>query len=95
MEEIIKVKIVKSGQVIEYPKGISIESIAKDFQSSYPSQIVAAIVNNDIRELSKSIDRNSDLDFIDMTTEDGVRIYQRGLMFIAYVASKELFPDKN
>jgi uridine kinase len=94
MEEIIKVKIVKSGQVIEYPKGISIESIAKDFQSSYPSQIVAAIVNNDIRELSKSIDRNSDLDFIDMTTEDGVRIYQRGLMFIAYVASKELFPDK-
>ncbi len=94
MDDMLKVRIVKTGETVRYPKGISIEAIAKEYKNFYPSKIVASIVNNDIRELSKSLDRDADLDFIDLTSEDGVRIYQRGLMFIAYVASKELFQDK-
>ncbi len=94
MAEILKIKILKTGEVVEYPKGITLESIAKDYEELYPSQIVAAKVNNDIRELFKTVDRNAEVDFIDLTDEDGVRIYQRGLMFIAYVAARELFPKK-
>ncbi len=94
MDDVLKIKLKKTNQIVEYPKGILIEAIAKEYQKLYPSRIVASIFNNDIRELSKTLERDGELDFIDLTSEDGVRIYQRGLMFIAYVASKEIFPDK-
>ncbi len=94
MAEMLKIKILKTGEIIEYPKGITLESIAKDYENLYKSEIVAAKVNNDIRELFKTLDRDAEVDFIDLTDEDGVRIYQRGLMFIAFVAARELFPEK-
>ncbi len=94
MAEMLKIKILKTGEIIEYPKGITLESIAKDYENLYESEIVAAKVNNDIRELFKTLDRDAEVDFIDLTDEDGVRIYQRGLMFIAFVAARELFPEK-
>lgn len=94
MEKMLQIKLTKTGDTVEYPKGIMIETIAKEYQNFFSSKIVASIFNNDIRELSKTLEKDGELDFIDLTTEDGVRIYQRGLMFIAYVASKEIFPDK-
>ncbi len=94
MSEMLKVKILKTGETVEYPKGITLESIAKDYENHYISKIVAAKVNNDIRELFKTLERDAEVDFIDLTDEDGVRIYQRGLMFITFVAAREVFPDK-
>ncbi len=94
MNEILKVKIIKTGKTIEYPKGITLESIAKEHAELYSSKIVAAKVNNDIRELFKPLERDAEVDFIDLTVEDGVKIYQRGLMFLTFVASKEIFPNK-
>ncbi len=94
MNDVLKIKLTRTNQIVEYPKKILIEAIAKEHQKFYPSRIVASIFNNDIRELSKTLERDGELDFIDLTSEDGVRIYQRGLMFIAYVASKEIFPNK-
>ncbi|HEU23917.1 MAG: AAA family ATPase [Mesoaciditoga sp.] len=90
----LKIKIAKLNKIVEYPKGTVIEGIAKEYQKFYFSKIVASLFNNDIRELSKTLERDGTLDFIDLTSEDGVRIYQRGLMFLAYVAAKRIFPDK-
>ena len=94
MSNTLKVKLLKTGETIEYPKGITLEAISKEYQNLYDSEIVAARVNNDIRELFKTLERDSEVDFIDLTDEDGIRIYQRGLMFLAYIASLEVFPDK-
>ncbi len=94
MSDTLKIKLLKTGETIEYPKGITLEAISKEYQNLYDSEIVAARVNNDIRELFKTLERDSEVDFIDLTDEDGIRIYQRGLMFLAYIASLEVFPDK-
>ncbi len=94
MDNMLKIKIARLNKTVEYPKGIVIEEIAKEYQKFYPSKIVASLFNNDIRELFKTLERDGTLDFIDLTSEDGVRIYQRGLMFLAYVAAKKIFPDK-
>ncbi|MGC8704610.1 MAG: nucleoside kinase [Athalassotoga sp.] len=94
MDDMLKIKIAKLNKIVEYPKGTVIEGIAKEYQKFYFSKIVASLFNNDIRELSKTLERDGTLDFIDLTSEDGVRIYQRGLMFLAYVAAKRIFPDK-
>jgi uridine kinase len=55
---------------------------------------MAARVNNDIRELFKTLKQDATVRFIDMTMEDGARIYQRGLVFILYAAARDLFPDR-
>lgn len=92
--DILKIKLLKTGKILEYPEGITLEAIAKEHQKLYDSEIVAVRVNNDIRELFKTLDKDSEIDFIDLTDEDGVKIYQRGLTFLTYVASLEVFPDK-
>ena len=35
----------------EYPKGTKLQEIAKDFQQYFKSDIVGAIVNNELKEL--------------------------------------------
>jgi uridine kinase len=55
---------------------------------------MAARVNNDIRELFKTLNHDATVRFIDMSVEDGARIYQRGLVFILYAAARDLFPDR-
>ncbi len=92
--DILKIKLLKTGKILEYPEGITLEAIAKEHQKLYDSEIVAVRVNNDIKELFKTLDKDSEIDFIDLTDEDGVKIYQRGLTFLTYVASLEVFPDK-
>lgn len=49
--------------------------------------------NNDIKELFEKIEKSGNIQFCDITTSDGVRIYRRGLFFIFYVAMKEINPN--
>lgn len=69
--------------------------LAKRFKKDYASTIVAARVNNDIKELSFSITEECDIKFIDLSDEDGMRIYRRSLYFIFIKAVSEVFPERN
>lgn len=59
------------------------------------NEIVAARVNNDIKDLSYEICEDSDINFIDLTDEDGMRIYRRSLYFIFIKAVNEIFPNRS
>jgi len=87
----INVKI--NGEDIQVPRGTVIESLAKRYQEKHAAQIVAAKVDNRIRELTESLNRDCELEFIDLSMKDGIRIYVRGLTFIFIRACHELFPD--
>src|SRR6056297_791806 len=56
--------------------------------------ILGAKVNNRLRELSNEVFTDSQVEFIDITHSDGVRMVQRGLIFTLYIAAKELFPGR-
>jgi uridine kinase len=58
------------------------------------SLIVAGIVNNEIKELTYPITAECDISFVDMTTDDGIRIYQRSLIFLLVKAFTDIYPDK-
>lgn len=90
--ETIRVHIVETGEDVVYPRGVRLDSVAKDYALYHTSRIMAARVNNDIRELFKTLSHDAALEFIDMTTEDGARIYQRGLVFILYAAARDVVP---
>ncbi|KUO77198.1 MAG: AAA family ATPase [Clostridia bacterium BRH_c25] len=75
----------------EYPKGTKLQEIAKDFQQNFNSDIVGAIVNNELKELWVKIQKDCSLQFIDRTTVYGSRFYSRSVAFLFIIAAKEVF----
>ena len=58
-----------------------------------PRKILAAYVDGEIRELSYVPREGEKVQWIDLSQADGVRIYQRSLVFLFYIALREVFPD--
>lgn len=90
MQEYIQVTL-PDGTNKEYPKGIKLINIAKEFQKQHQFQILGAIVNNELKELWKELVQDSEVEFIDMSTSYGHRFYSRSLAFLFIIAAKEVF----
>ncbi|NMA95395.1 MAG: nucleoside kinase [Clostridiales bacterium] len=81
-----------SDEEFEYKKGITLEDIANSYRGEKSTPIVAAKVDNILRELSYRLDEDSNIEFIDLSMDDGVRIYLRSLIFVFIRACNEVFP---
>jgi len=88
------IRISLNGREMEVAKGIRIEDLVRDLKGKKGSQIVAAIVNNEIRELTFPIEQECTITPVDLSSADGIRIYQRSLKFLLIKAVHDLFPDK-
>lgn len=78
----------------DVPEGITLFELSKDYEEKFCSKIVAAKVNNDIRELSYKLDENCFVEFIDYTYDDGMRIFRRSMQFLLVKAVYDLFPKR-
>ncbi len=78
------------GAAYQVNEGQNIEALVEQLQSERPSMIVAAKVHNTLRELTYVFDEDATIEFIDLKSIDGMRIYQRSLLFIFLRASMEL-----
>ena len=85
----LSVKINYNGEKYNYPKGVSLFEIAKDFQLNYKDEIIIAKVNGILTELNQSIFNNSDVDFYDRNSIEGNRVYESGLLFVLIKAFKD------
>lgn len=86
----IEVLIDNEPLSVEVP--VRVEEFVARFQPSHSAQIVAAIVNNELKELSYKLeDAGKNIKFLDLTNEDGNRIYQRSLTFVFIRATMEIF----
>lgn len=92
-KEQIKV-IVEPDQTLIVSKGTTLLELSRDFSKLHCEPIIAAKVDNDIRELSYELRRDCSVRFIDLTEEDGMRIYRRSLYFILMKAANDLFPER-
>lgn len=90
-----KICITLNNEKYEVEKKTTLLELSRRFKNLYKSAIVAARVNNDIKDLSYELSEDSIIKFIDLTDEDGMRIYRRSLYFIFIKAVNELFPDRN
>jgi len=91
MRETVEV-IVDDGTVMSGPRHTPIGEFMRVYQDPDKPQIVGAIVNNDLRELTFPIAVDAKVTPIDMGNSDGARIYRRSLTFLLEVAFIELFP---
>lgn len=86
--------VVEPGTEMSVDCGTSILELCDGFRNSYKAPIIAAKVDNDIRELGYLLEEDCKVSFIDLTDEDGMRIYRRSLYFILMKAAYDLFPER-
>ena len=76
-----------------YPLGTSLLEISEDLNIKLTNRVCGAIVNNQIRELSFCLVKPKQIEFIDVTHPDGMKLYIRSLIFLLYAAVKETLPE--
>ncbi|MGE5559345.1 MAG: nucleoside kinase [Bacillota bacterium] len=74
-------------------RGGALKELADKHQKYYGSPIVAAKVNNEIKELFFKPEEDTSLSWLDLSDEDGVRIYCRSLCFVMIRAAREIFDN--
>lgn len=93
MSDIIQVVCENQGRTVEVLMGTSLLEIERQLQLEGPHPFLAAYVNNRIKELNYRIYRPVTVRFIDITTFEGIRVYQRTISFILQKAIRDLFPE--
>jgi uridine kinase len=78
------------GQTLEGPRRATVGEFLTS--QKYEPQLVAAIVNSDLRELTFPIGIESNVQPVLMDSPDGARIYRRSLTFLLEMAFEDLFP---
>lgn len=81
------------GKSCEYPKGITFQEIAREYQSEYQDDIVLVQFQNNLRELKKMAVRDGKLKFITTADKAGRDTYRRSATLLMEAAAGELFPD--
>ena len=77
-----KVKVTYLGKSYLYPRDITLEDISKDFQKNYSETIIMAEVNGRPCELNYKVTDDVNVDFFDLTSPTGNRVYESGLIFV-------------
>jgi len=80
------------GRQKEVERGTTLLEVSKDFQNHFTSPIVAAKVNNSYKGLIYPLVSNCQVEFLDLTTEEGIRTYTRSLSFVLIKAAREIYP---
>lgn len=70
-----------------------LQQAAEAFQQYFQTPIVAAKVDNVLKDLQSEVTEYESIEFVDRTTEDGFKVYQRSVVFLMIVAVRELFVD--
>jgi len=80
------------GTPLQVKKGLTLEEIA-GLGTNTSCPVLAAIVDNNIRELTFIPEDGSTVSFLTMADEEGLRIYRRSLLFVLIKSVNELYPN--
>jgi uridine kinase len=90
----MKINLIKNGSItksIQCKKGDAPLSILKRENIHSKYIITAAKVNNLVVSLETPMDEDCSLEFLDTSTQEGLRVYQDSLTLVLYRAATELF----
>ncbi len=80
------------GRVLQGPRGTIVGNFLEAGNGLGDAPLVAAILNNDLRELNYPVQMDAKLAPVTMADADGARIYRRSLTFLLSAAFTNLFP---
>ncbi len=81
------------GRTLCGPRGTPEGEFLAKVKDDFPAPIVAAIINNQIHELTFPIEIEAHCEPLTMQSADGARIYRRSLVFLLEMVFAELFPS--
>ena len=81
------------GRVYSGPRGKAVGQFLRALPEWHHPQIVGAVVNDELRELTYPIEMDARVCPVTMEDADGARIYRRSITFLLEAAFEELFPD--
>ena len=93
MSNIIRVYCENTASHFDVEMGTSLLSLLNNLDITNPYPMLAAYVNNRLKELNYRIYTPISIHFIDITHFEGHRVYQRTVTFLLQRAMKELYPD--
>lgn len=82
-----------NGKTLTGPRGTRVGEFLEQVQDDFSAPIVAAIINNQIHELTYPIQAESNCIPVTMDSADGARIYRRSLIFLLEVAFSKCFQE--
>ncbi len=77
----------------DFPEGTSLLEIYQSFNLDMPYGPVSAKVNNKVENLGFRVYYNKDIEFLDVTSDSGMRTYVRSICFILSKAVHDLYPS--
>ena len=84
-------KIIYDNKEYVYSEGTTLLDISKDFCDRYKERIIVGEINGRLCELNTQITNNSRIDFFDLTTSIGNKVYESGIIFLLSVAFYNVF----
>ena len=76
---------------IPVTKETTFYELSKMCDSFHRAPIMAAKSGNALMELCRKVNGEQEVEFVDLSSLDGLRIYTRGTLFILFIAIRELF----
>ncbi len=75
-----------------FPLGTTLKEIEEEIKPELSADALAALVNHELKDLSYQIIKPKKVEFIDVTSLDGISVYIRSLCFVLYKAILRLYP---
>lgn len=94
MTDPIQVICENTGAAIEVPMGTTLLDVQRRLMPACDHPCLAAYVNNRTKELNYRIYTPVTVRFLDITSFEGIRVYQRTVSFVLQKAVQELWPDR-
>lgn len=89
----IQIRCKNNGEVREFNPGTTLQKVFDSLSLDMPYGAVSARVNNKVEGLAFRVYNHKDVEFLDITSDSGMRTYVRTLFFVLTRAVRELFPD--
>ena len=88
----ICIRLRNTGQLIEAPMGATLMEVYERSGLKMKYGPVSARVNNKVQGLKYRFYNNKDVEFLDITSSSGMRVYERTLFLVLSKAVEDLFP---
>ena len=89
----VSVRIINTNECMDVPAGTTLSYIADKTDHGLKYPVIAALVNNTLKELSTPVISSCEVKFIDRTDGNGLSVYVRSLIFVLCKAVSDLYPD--
>ena len=85
-------EITYKNKKIIVDKNKTVKEILKEEIENSENKIMACICNHEIKSLSYEVTEDSEIELLDLKSQEGRKVYIRGLIYILAKALKETFP---